>query len=137
MLSSTKVEFSAYLGHISERDRTLPDVLTRIRSPLLCPLSYGRIRLVFSHEGYCSASVVRIVGPEPKHLCRIQEGPEVVAAAHSSALVRSSPSAFGSRHVSALGRISVSQCEHDRHYRESHAAEEIGAYGYEAGGDPA
>ena len=39
--------------------------LWRIRSPLLCPLSYGRIGPVFSHEGYCSAGVERIASRDP------------------------------------------------------------------------
>jgi len=34
-----------------------------------------------------------------------------------------------------LGWLLVSQCQHDRHDQESYTGEEIGADGYEAGGD--
>jgi hypothetical protein len=40
--------FSLYLSHMLLRSRTHPDMLWRIRSPLLCPLSYGRIRLIYA-----------------------------------------------------------------------------------------
>jgi hypothetical protein len=101
----------------------------RIRSPLLCPLSYGRIGLAYSHERYCSAGGVRLVEPGPGHLCCPQE--EIGDAC----LLGSWSSDLGPRLASALGRLSVSQCQHERHDGESHAAEEIGSDGYEAGDD--